>query len=242
MKRILISSLFGLFTIVIQAQNEVKNDSVVISNDTIIQTQQPKEKTVEEKLSEAEETNAKYLIRMQEELSQKKTELIGMNSKYSDLEKKYNELAKHSEIVDKQLISCASNYLYLPFNAYYVKEFAIAAYELVSDKALYSKYIIRLNLLKGYESHIRELIAFMIDKEKKCHDPFQKEAKEFVPELKSLACYQSYSRYEGFKDTYLGAKLVEIERRLNAQKSSSRASFKDIVKELNTCLKTLEDL
>ena len=241
MKRIIILCVFGFFAHSIQAQNETKNDSVVGPNDTITQTLQPKEKTAEEKLAEAEAKIARYIKRMQE-LSLKESELIGMNSKYSDLEKKFNELTKHTEIVDKQLISCASNYLYLSFNAYYVMEFAISAYELVSDKALYNKHIIRLNLLKGYESHIRELIAFMTDMEKKCHEPFQKEAKEYIPELKALQCYQSYSKYDGFEDTYIGSKLIDIEKRLNAQNASSRATFKDIIQELKTCLKTIEDL
>ena len=59
---------------------------------------------------------------------------------------------------DKALISMASNFIYIPYEAYSVDSIAIPAYESVQDLILKLQYEIRYQLLKNYKEDVSETV------------------------------------------------------------------------------------
>ncbi len=143
---------------------------------------------------------------------------------------------------DTSLISLASSHLYFPYDAYCVKEMAIPGFEKVYSKELKEKYSIRLLLLKNYQYHIESMVAFLNSIGAVLKNPFVKSGDEFIESLKGQTFYMDYMGMEDYEDTYLGSKIKLVIQRLEQHGLSYKASFDDIIEELENCLKTENEL
>lgn len=99
----------------------------------------------------------------------------------------------------------------------------------------------RYNLLKSYKDHIEELRDFLVNKDKDLeHFAGKEQAMEVLNDMKQK---NFYAEYEGLGDsmkyTYLGKKIIEVERQLkNFDGSTHKLKVKDIIAELDACIKT----
>jgi len=140
---------------------------------------------------------------------------------------------------DKCLISVASNFLYIPYEAYSIDSIAIRSFETISDKSLQQKYSIRYSLLKSYKDDIISFISFLSKQQESINNnPFNKDAKDAIAALHNLPLYIAYHRYEDWMATFLGRKIVIVEQQLNAFNGKSKIDFSVIVNSLQECLKT----
>ncbi len=153
-----------------------------------------------------------------------------------------SNLQKHILSVDTVLISWSSNYLYVPYDAYCVKEMAIPGFEKVYSRELREKYSVRLSLLRNYQSHIVSMVSFLKSIGAELKKPFVKSGEEFIESLKGQPFYMDYMRMDDYEDTYLGGKIKLVIQRLKQHGNSSKASFDDIIEDLENCLKTENDL
>lgn len=140
---------------------------------------------------------------------------------------------------DKCLISVASNFLYIPYEAYSIDSIAIRSFETISDKSLQQKYHIRYSLLKSYRDDISNFISFLGKQQELINNnPFNKDAKDAITALYNLPLYIAYHRYEDWMATFLGRKLVVVEQQLKSFNGKSKIDFSVIVNSLQECLKT----
>ncbi len=153
-----------------------------------------------------------------------------------------SNLQEHILSADKSLISLASSHLYFPYTAYCVKKMAIPGFEKVYSEELKEKYSIRLLLLKNYQSHVESMVAFLNNIGTKLKNPFVKSGNEFIESLKGQTFYMDYMGLEDYEETYLGSKIKLVIQRLEQHGYSYKASFDDIIEELENCLKTEIDL
>ena len=84
---------------------------------------------------------------------------------------------------DTCLINVASNFIYIPYEAYSVKEIAIPAFQMVSDEGLKVKYKSRYELLLKYKEHIVEFISCLTEMKKVLSNPFAKDANDAINNL-----------------------------------------------------------
>lgn len=154
-------------------------------------------------------------------------------------------LREHIMKTDTILINLASNFLYIPFEAYSVQKIAIPAYKTIFDSTLRQKHQIKYDLLDKYQNHVKKFMDFLnliqIDLKK----PFRKRdlAIQWVEKFKEQDFYKDYFQYDDYKSTYLGKLFIEVESRLNCfDGQSNKADFLDIISKLDKCLKTIEEL
>ena len=146
---------------------------------------------------------------------------------------------------DKNFVAMASNYLYLPYEAFSIEKIAIAAFEAVRDSTIRSNNLINYQLLKNYRQDIQSLLRFMNECQVQFDTPFglPKEAQEAMNVLQSMDAYHTYKQFKGWEQTYLGKRFLQVESQL--EKFDGRANkidFQAIIQELETCLKTVNDL
>ena len=144
---------------------------------------------------------------------------------------------------DKCLINMASNFLYIPYEAYSVDSIAIRSFESVSDKALKEKHKIRYTLLKNYKKYIESFTAFLIGQRDESKKPFTKNANEAIQSLRSQPFYIAYHEYDDWGSTFLGKKISNVEQQLKMFNGTShKVNFDIIINELQDCLKTENNL
>lgn len=144
---------------------------------------------------------------------------------------------------DTCLINVASNFIYIPYEAYSVKEIAIPAFQMVTDEGLKMKYKSRYELLLKYKEHIVEFISCLTEMKKVLSNPFAKDAKDAIKVLHTKRFYAVYHAFEGWKSTFLGGKIVAIEKQLKDYKGpASKVDFDKVTNELQECLKTEDSL
>lgn len=153
----------------------------------------------------------------------------------------YNEKKNLKEQLlksDKCLISVASNFLYIPYEAYSIDSIAIRSYETVSDKELKQKYYIRYSLLKSYRDDISNLVKFLTKQQNELNNnPFNKDAKEAINALHGQSFYVTYLRYDDWASTFLGSKIVDVEKQLKSFNGKTKIDFSEIINRLQSCLK-----
>ena len=225
------------------------------NTDSISEPQTPTEVEIKMSMSDFEKLNKekdnaiashRSLIEKYNELlkqdSIKTVRLSKLNTDYPVLEDKYNKLLKSQEKADKCLLNTASNFLYIPYEAYSVQEIAIQAYEAVSNQKLKQQHAIRLHLLKSYQTDIKSLLNFISIIEKDLSNPFAYDAKEQLSNFQNTQFCINYKRYEDWSNTFLGQKIVIIENQLKDFHKGSKLNFGAIKNELISCLKTVENL
>ena len=172
-------------------------------------------------------------------IMKKNTETI--NGLKADNSKLKNEIVNYKEQLvktDKCLVSIASNFLYLPYEEYSVKEVALRAFETISDNTFKEKYSSRKVLLENYKEDINKFISFLTTTQKGLSNPFTKEANAEISNLHKQSFYIAYQKYEDWKATYLGAKIVNVESQLKSFSQTHKVNFEKIINELSNCLKT----
>ena len=163
-----------------------------------------------------------------------------------------DSLANHNTVIglkkqllraDTCLINVASNFIYIPYEAYGVKEIAIPAYQMVSDDDLKVKYKPRYDFLAEYKEHIMEFISCITEMKKILSNPFAKNANDAIKVLHAKRFYVAYHAFDGWESTFLGSKIVGIEKQLIDYKGpANKIDFDKIASELQECLKTENNL
>ena len=144
---------------------------------------------------------------------------------------------------DKCLISVASNFLYLPYEAYSVNNIAIRSFETISDVGMKKKYLIRYELLKNYKDDILCFLNFLITQKEELNKPFTKNAEDAIQSLRQLQFYIVYHKYDDWEATFLGKKIVTVEKQLKLFNGGThKANFDIIISELQNCIETEKDL
>lgn len=151
----------------------------------------------------------------------------------------FNGQKKQLLKADTCLINVASNFIYIPYEAYSVKEIAIPAFQMVSDKGLKVKYKSRYELLLKYKEHIVEFISCLNEMKKVLSNPFAKDANDAIKVLQTKRFYITYHTFDGWESTFLGSRIVVIEKQLRDYKGpTSKVDFDKVANELQECLKT----
>lgn len=154
-----------------------------------------------------------------------------------------NELKKQLLKADTCLINVASNFIYIPYEAYSVKEIAIPAFQMVTDEGLKVKYKSRYELLLKYKEHIVEFISCLTEMKKVLSNPFAKDANDAINVLHAKRFYVAYRAFEGWESTFLGSRIIAIEKQLKDYKGpTSKVDFDKVANELQECLKTENNL
>lgn len=236
--------MFCIGTLSVSAQSEGRsvNDTLKTETVPVKQVQKIAEKSIEEKLQEAEQTIANQKKRLLE-LSGLETKLESVEKDKSALEKRLKDAEKYAESVEKSLISMASNFLYVPYEAYGVEEIAIKAFESVQDKKLKQEYSQRYVLLKNYQTHLREFKAYLERVQKACKGAFQATATEFIDStdpsvsseliLRKQPFYLEYIKYDDYKNTFIGGLIQKTESILKAHTKQNRANVQGIIGEID---------
>lgn len=242
--RQLIAILF-VFPIVVNAQNE--QDSVKISE----QTEQSEVKTILNapvalEQNKAEDHNSYKELKEQYDALRRKYQTASENitklgQDTASLQREISAYKKKLNSSDKALVSAASNFLYIPYEAYGVEKIALRAFNAINDENLRQKHEIQYELLKNYQTDIRALLSFLQNAKKKWSNPFERKgngATSLLQEFKQESYYVKYHEYDDWSNTYLGKYIKNIENQFN----NNKANFDNIIKDLEACLKTVDDL
>lgn len=156
---------------------------------------------------------------------------------------KCGELQQAQRKANVCLFNIASNFLYIPYEAYSVEKLAIPAFEAVTDKELKTQHSVNYVLLKSYQNDVKQLLDFITSAEKELGNPFAKNADEQLRKLHNLPAYINYKQYSDWKGTWLGKRLCEVEAVLrNFKGDRSQPKFGTVKKKLQDCLDTINDL
>lgn len=207
-----------------------------------------------DKLTALENTNSELNKRLHDankkifELTKKMIDdsicIKGNNARISKL--KADSLYSHESMIklkaqllesEKALISMASNFLYIPYEAYSIDSIAISSFESVSDKSLKDKYRIRYSLLKSYKRDIADFVNFLEIQQKELNKPFTKNALDAIATLHEERFYKAYHQYNDWAETYLGKKIVNVELILKSFNGSEIINFDGIINNLQDCIK-----
>lgn len=140
----------------------------------------------------------------------------------------------------KDLISMASNFLYIPYERYSIEQIAIPAFESVKNPEYLDKYSNRLTLLKNYEENLKSLIAFLANAEKGLSYGLtsmkEAKAKDNLDALSNSELYKDYQAYDDWKNTYLGRQISLIQKLLGNPSQDTSARLKEIRTKLENSL------
>lgn len=179
---------------------------------------------------------------LQKQDSVKTCELNKVSTEYNVLKSNYDAVVKSLEFSNKKLVNIASNFLYIPYEAYSIQEIAIPAFKAVTDEQLLHKHQIKLTLLVNYQQDIRDLLSFISDIEKELGNRFAKDLKVLNQRYINTDYYHRYNQYDDWKNTYLGKRINYIDAKMKSYNGSNKPDFTSIKKELNQCLETINNL
>lgn len=226
-------------------KDSIDNMEVKISMSQLTELENAK-KLAEGRLSSAN----KRILEQEIKLSNDSVTIGKLKARISNL--RADSLAIHNTVngwkkqllkADTCLINVASNFIYIPYEAYSVKEIAIPAFQMVSDEGLKVKYKSRYELLLKYKEHIVEFISCLTEMKKVLSNPFAKDANDAIKVLKTKRFYAAYRAFEGWESTFLGSRIIAIEKQLNEYRGqTSKVDFDKVANELQECLKTENNL
>jgi len=116
---------------------------------------------------------------------------------------------------DTLMMLISTNFLYLPYNRYAVKNIAIPAFSLIS-KQYAKKRSIRMELLENFENDGDEIWRFM-----RAAQEFRGDSRDILAMMHSdiFLAYTRYKRYDDWEATFLGGLLKSIEKKLLTSRS-----------------------
>lgn len=167
--------------------------------------------SLKSQLSIVNEKYQKLVVTSEKDKSKLSKLEIDLNHLKSDTTKLY--VAQRE--ADKRLVNIASNFLYIPYEAYSIEKIAIPAFKAISSKELRRDHQIKYELLYNYRKDITDLLAFIKYACTELQKPFVKDANEVLVQFRDRSFYLSYHKYPEWTDTYLGSKLSLIEKQLN---------------------------
>lgn len=144
---------------------------------------------------------------------------------------------------DKMLVNIASNFLYIPYEAYSIEKIAIPAFKAIVNDRLRHEHHIKYELLCNYRKDIENILSFIEFVGYELQKPFVKDANEVLLQFHNQSFYQNYQNYPEWRDTYLGGKISLIDKQLKKfDGNQHKVDFTALKEELNKCLKTIEAL
>ena len=167
-----------------------------------------------------------------------------LRTEKNNLVREVSELRYLLDKADKCLVSVAANALYVPYEAYSVKEIAIRSFETVHNVELKNKHDTQYLLLKRYSDDVKSFLSFItrtkneIEKNRFAHD-----ANDALQALQTESFYISYHRYDDWESTFLGKMIDDVEKQLKLfDRKTHFINFDMMIKELQSCIKTENDL
>lgn len=250
-KILLIIMMFPLHLFGQNVEDEASQKDSIDNMEVKINMSQLTELENAKKLAEGKLKSANKRILEQEIKLRNDSVMLGkLNVRISNL--RADSLAFHNKVyemkkqllkADTCLINVASNFIYIPYEAYSVKEIAIPAFQMVTDEGLKVKYRSRYELLSKYKEHIEEFISCLNEMKKVLSNPFAKDANDAISVLHTKRFYAAYRAFEGWESTFLGGKIIDIEKQLKDYKGpTSKVDFDKVSNELQECLKTENSL
>lgn len=191
-----------------------------------------------------ENTVLKGLLKeAQKETELKESNIINLQHKIDDLQNiSIKRLEASNDSLQRDLISMASNFLYIPYDEYSIEEIALKAFLSTKGTPAYSQYQNRLPLIQNYRNDISSLITFLLQAEKNLAIGLTKlrenKAKEYLSNIQSLDLYLRYSSYDDWENTYLGSQICTIQKYLQTPTESTSAQLKAVRTILEGLLKT----
>lgn len=165
----------------------------------------------------------KWLKESQDETQKKEAEIARLQRQIQDLkEGEIKRLEASKDSMQRSLINVASNFMYLPYEEYSINEIAIPAFTLTKGSTFYQHHQNIFDILQNYKSDIISLNNFLATAEaelKKTADFGNLRAdkgKDHLDKLSALPLYARYTSYNDWTNTYLGAKIIEIQKYLKA--------------------------
>ena len=236
-KTILLYILLGS-TLSSYAQNENRVDSL-ITEVSDSQSVVDVNSNIEVELLEASKTieeQKEHLL----ELRDVESKLAIVNREKEELQRKLTAADERVTSIERSLITMASNFLYIPYEAYGVEEIAIKAFESVQSPELKKKYQQRYILLKNYQQHLKDFRDYLVRVQKACNGTFQATATEFIDDptvspslvLKKQLFYIEYVKYDGYKDTFIGGLILKTEAILRAHTKQKRANLQGVIETI----------
>ncbi len=144
-----------------------------------------------------------------------------------------NSIVKRFEVkndsLQREFISLASNFIYIPYDSYSINQIAIPAFNMVKGTELYNHYLVRLTLLENYTIDIKYLVDFLTKATTNLdfgiNSQFERQRKQKIDELMNqLDFSDTNKRYDAYDDganTFIGSKLIAIKRLLKANMPSA---------------------
>ena len=185
-------------------KDSIDNMEVKISMSQLTELENAK-KLAEGRLSSAN----KRILEQEIKLSNDSVTIGKLKARISNL--RADSLAIHNTVngwkkqllkADTCLINVASNFIYIPYEAYSVKE-------------------------------MKKVLS----------NPFAKDANDAIKVLKTKRFYAAYRAFEGWESTFLGSRIIAIEKQLNEYRGqTSKVDFDKVANELQECLKTENNL
>jgi hypothetical protein len=244
--KIILAWTFCLLPLITFASNEsnsfhsIESEQSVSSPDSLVQKLKASTQLADS-LS-GENAALKGLLRdNQRETAQKESEIAELKSRINDLQNvtiKRLELA--NDTLQLKLISMASNFLYIPYEAYSIDKIAIPAFKATNGSKAYSKYQNRLPLLNNYKADVQSLIKYLAETEDDLSIGLTSmrngNAVMRLNILESLPLYTRYASYNDWKNTYLGSQIIEIQKLLKTPSEKTSTQLKNIRVKLENLL------
>lgn len=172
--------------------------------------------------------------------------IITIEAKVDSLKESYEKIKSNNDKANKSLINIASNFLYIPYEAYSIEKIAIPAFEIVSDRELREKHAVGYKLLKNYQRDIRALLSFIKQAKEKLNAQWALRTPDVkngvLNDLQAQGFYTSYKEYKEWQETFLGKQIVKVENVIKTCSDSNKPVFDDIEIQLNNCLNSINDL
>lgn len=192
--------------------------------------------------SQLSTVNEKYQ-KLQETSEKDKNKLSELEKDINILKNDTTKLYTAQRETDKILVNIASNFLYIPYEAFSIEKIAIPAFNAIVSDRLKLEHQIKHKLLRNYREDIEKILSFIEYACSELNKPFVKNANDILLQLHSMPFYLSYHEYPEWADTFLGSKITLIEKQLNEfDGNQHKVDFTIIKEELDKCLKTIETL
>lgn len=245
--KILFCALFLSLSLVVQAQekgdsavklqNKTEMNVVPISVETLTRLENEREQAVQnnQKLQQS-------YTQLQHQDSINTRKLREIELKYNSLQKDYEDLVKSQKQANVKLINMASNFLYIPYEAYSIQNIAIPSFKAITDTQLAQTHQVKLALLENYQKDIEGVLMFIQTIEKELGNRFAKDLNDLDRQFEGTDFYLRYIQYNDWENTYLGKRLKYIDMKMKSYNGSNKPDFSSIKNELNQCLESVKSL
>lgn len=227
---------------------EIVNNSKLLDTINIIEQLQDSINKLNKKNNYANNINKEQIDSISI-LKEQVIELCNFEKENGSLKLELDKVNIQNDSLQIELLIIASNFLYIPYEAYSVEKIAIKSFDLVIDSVLKNKNKIFLELLTNYSKHLLEFKNYLLLVQKECKEPYLIDANEFINSdemkrekfiLHKQPFYIEYKKYDDYDNTNMGKLFKKCEFKLKAHTKQKPADFKDIIEDIDRQLKTKE--